>query len=389
LDPSFGAGGIVLTLPPGGFGSGNAVVIQPDGRIVVAGRSDDGSRVDFALWRYNRDGTADSSFGADGFVSTDLFGGFEEAFALIRQPDGKLVAGGFEGHDSTGPNYALVRYNPDGGLDATFGSGGRVSTDFFGLGEIGRALALQPDGKMVMAGEVNPNEDDSLFGLARYNPNGTLDSSFGSGGKLSSNVFGPVSINNAVIIQSTGNILSAGFGLTGSPAHAVFALVRLNSDGSLDPSFGSLGAVITPIGSVAIASDLALQRDGKIVALGYSNDGSGALFALARYEGWGFDVCLQDESNGNLLQFNSTNGDYEFSGCRKAITLSGKGTVTTDSCKITLQDMGPTPKRPDRSVLVQVNRCTHAARATILIFSTESSFSITDSDITNNTCACR
>jgi uncharacterized delta-60 repeat protein len=391
VDQSFGSGGTVLTLPPGGFGFGNAVVVQPDGRIVVAGRSDDEGSADFALWRYNPDGTVDSSFGDGGFVSTDFFGGFNGAFSLILQPDGKLVAGGFEGHDSTGSNYALVRYNPDGGLDATFGSGGRVSTDFFGLDEIGRALALQSDGKLVMAGEVRPNEDDSLFGVARYNPNGTLDSSFGSGGKIASNVFGPVGINYAVMIQSTGKIVSAGFGLAGSPPHVAFALVRFNPDGSLDPSFGSGGGVITSIGRAAFASDLALQSDGKIVALGYSNDGSGALFALARYDGWGFDFCLQDDRSGNLLQFNSTNGDYQFTDCRKGITLTGTGKVTNDpyGCKITLQDSGPIPKRPDRSVLVQANRCTHTARASILIFSTGSSFSITDTDITNNTCACR
>lgn len=102
-----------------------------------------------------------------------------------------------------------------------------------------------------------------------------------------------------------------------------------------------------------------------------------------------FDICLQDDSNGNLLQFNSTTGEYQFTDCRKGVTLSGTGKVTNDTCKITLQDMGPTPKRPDRSVLVQANRCTLAARASVQIFATGSSFSITDSDIRNNTCACR
>ena len=382
LDQSFGFGGTVLTLPPGGFGFGNAVVIQPDGRIVVAGRSDSGSKVHLALWRYNQDGTPDSSFAAGGFV-TDSFA--SEATSLILQPDGKLVAGGFEGNDSTGPNYALVRYDPDGGLDATFGSGGRVSTDFFGFYDIGRALALQPDGKLVMAGTVSPNEDDFLFGIARYNPNGTLDTAFGPGGKVASTIFGSGSTNYAVIIQPTGKIVSAGF------AQSSFTLLRLNSDASLDTSFGSDGAVITSIGPFAFAFDLALQSDGKIVALGYSGDITGSRFALARYEGWGFDFCLQDDSSGNLLQFNSANGDYQFTECRKGTKVSGTGKITNDpnGCKVTLQDAGPIPKRPDRSVLVQLNRCTHAAIASIKILSTGSSFSITDGDITNNTCACR
>lgn len=159
----------------------------------------------------------------------------------------------------------------------------------------------------------------------------------------------------------------------------------------MDTSFGSGGAVITSIGTFAFAFDLALQSDGKIVALGYSSGITGSKFALARYEGWGFDFCLRDDASGNQLQFNSANGDYQFTECRKGTRVSGTGKITNDpyGCKLTLQDAGPISKQPDRSVFVQVNRCTHAAIASIKIFSTGSSFSISDNDITNNTCACR
>jgi len=388
LDRSFGSGGKVLTLAPGGvFSIGNAVIVQPDGRIVVAGRSDfvanDDSFVDFALWRYDPNGTLDGSFGTGGFVRTDFFGGFDFATSLVLQPDGKLVAGGLEDHDDTGWNYALARYNPNGSLDTTFGSVGRVSTDFFGFSDFGRALAMQSDGKLVMAGGIQLADERFSFGLARYNPNGSLDSSFGSGGKVTASSLGDFIGNSAVTIQPTGKIVTAGDASLGSG----FALARFKIDGSLDVSFDSDGGIITPFPNSTSVSDLALQTDGKIIALG-SCFGD---LALARYDVNGFDICVEDDGTGNILQFNSTNGDYQFSNCRKAITLGGTGKLTNEpnGCKINLQDNGPIPKRPDRSVLVQVNRCAHTASASIQIFSTGSSFTITDRDITNNTCACR
>src|SRR5262249_10191830 len=131
--------------------------------------------------------------------------------------------------------------------------------------------------------------------------------------------------------------------------------------------------------------------DGKIVAAGYTNTFSD--FALARYnaDGLTFDICIQDDSNGRVLKFNSITGEYQFFDPSKGISLTGAGKVTNDSggCKINLQDTGPIPKRPDRSVSVQVNRCTHKASASILILSTGATFSITDSNTTDNTCACR
>ena len=134
------------------------------------------------------------------------------------------------------------------------------------------------------------------------------------------------------------------------------------------------------------ADSVALQVDGKIVVAGTASGSMNSDFALARYDGGGvtFDICLQDDSNGNLLQFNSMTGDYEFSNCRKSFTLTGRGTVNIRFCKVELKDV-----ERDRNISVLVNTCTHAGTASVRDFSRNQTFTITDRDITNNTCSCR
>jgi uncharacterized delta-60 repeat protein/uncharacterized repeat protein (TIGR01451 family) len=262
LDPTFGTGGEVTT-DFGGSDTVRAVAVQTDGKIVAAGLSGAG---DFALARYNVDGSLDSTFGSGGKVTTD-FGGFDAAFGLVVQPDGRIVAAGQGG----GGNFALARYNADGSLDPTFGSGGKVTT------AIGGALgvALQPDGKIVAVGGGGPASD---FVAARYNPDGTLDTSFGSGGVVTTDL-GPFEAATAVVIQADGKIVA-----TGSTSSGNFALVRYNADGSLDASFGSGGIVTTNFGfSSSFGGALVIQADGKIVAAGRG----GTDFLVVRFNGDG------------------------------------------------------------------------------------------------------
>ena len=173
LDPSFGSGGVVETSIAGGYAEANAAVLQPDGKIVVAGdyQSAEGGS-EFALARYNSDGSLDPSFGSGGVVTTQVEDVGSKAFGVVLQPDGKIVAGG-EATSSTGGGSAVVRYLSNGSLDAGFGNGGIVfSTE---PGENGfAALALQPDGKILGVGRTTP--------LTRYNADGALDTTFGSGG---------------------------------------------------------------------------------------------------------------------------------------------------------------------------------------------------------------
>jgi uncharacterized delta-60 repeat protein len=279
LDTSFGTGGKVIT-DFGGDDFGRALVLQADGKIVVAGSYDSPGGTadeDFALARYNPDGSLDTTFGSGGKVLTNYNGPSRDmVHALVLQGDGKIVAAG-----ESNQNFALARYNPDGSLDTTFGSGGRATTVFTYRQSVIRGLALQGDGKLVATGDSNGSAgtgDD--FALARYNANGTLDTTFGSGGTVLTDFPGPVDVADAVALQPNGKILAAGYTTNGSGYN--FGLIRYNPDGSLDFSFGSGGKVTTDFnGNADQAYALVLQGDGKIVAAGYSGND----FALARYLG--------------------------------------------------------------------------------------------------------
>nr|MBA3382698.1 hypothetical protein [Actinomycetota bacterium] len=172
-----------------------AVAIQNDGRIVVGGWTGETPDGDFALARYNQNGVLDPTFDGDGKVTID-FGGLEHAYALAIQSDGKIVVAGESRDESGDYDFALARLNVDGSLDtqgldrymdAPFGAGGRVTTDFNGGEDEALSVAIEPSGKIVLAGLAEPNSSthDWDFGLARYNVDGGLDSSFGIGGKWS------------------------------------------------------------------------------------------------------------------------------------------------------------------------------------------------------------
>jgi uncharacterized delta-60 repeat protein len=278
LDPSFGSGGFVTT----DFGDGSAtsaspraVAIQPDGKIVVAG--DDSSQI--VLVRYNPDGTLDAAFGNGGIVTTKSGGPpfLSSAVAVVLQPDRKIVvAGRVPGSGATGSKsgFGIARYNPDGSLDTSFGDGGEVRTDF-GIPADARAMVLQPDGKMIVAGGVQSGFFNG-FALARYNSNGSLDPSFGSGGTVITTNFTASNLSglaNALTLQADGKIVAAGtFGRPPSLFVPLttdgFALVRYNANGTLDPTFGNGGKVTTVFNSNEQATGVAFQPDGKIVASG-------------------------------------------------------------------------------------------------------------------------
>jgi uncharacterized delta-60 repeat protein len=233
-DSSFGRGGKVVT----DFGarssaSASAVAIQPDGKIVAAG---DRAEQNFALARYNADGTLDRSFGQGGRVVTKVHGNY--ASALVVQPDGEIVAAGSAGRTS----LALVRYSADGKLDPSFGDGGTVVT----TAARGSGLAIQRDRKLVTAGTGTGRSGRGVFALARFLEDGSFDASFGRGGKLLTAFPFPLkAVANAVVVSADAKIVVAGTG----GGHD-FALARYSSSGRLDGSFGSGGKVLTDFGSV-------------------------------------------------------------------------------------------------------------------------------------------
>ena len=280
LDLTFDADGIVTT-PVGTFHDyGRSVAIQSDGKIVVAGFSLNGASYDFALVRYNTNGSLDSTFDTDGKVTTPVGSSDDFGYAVALQSDGKIVVAG-QSDNGANVDFALVRYNTNGSLDSTFDADGKVTTPVGTYNDYGHAVALQSDGKIVMAG-YSINGANSEFALVRYNTNGSLDSTFDTDGIVTTpfGAFGDEGY--AVAIQSDGKIVAAGAIDNGS--FPDFALIRYNTNGSLDNTFDADGIVITPIGfSADVGYAIALQSDGKIVAAGFSDNGPNYDFALVRY----------------------------------------------------------------------------------------------------------
>ncbi len=183
LDTTFGGTGRVST--PVGGGQGEAVVIQPGGGIVTAGWRTVGAGTDFALTRHDASGNLDQSFGTNGIATTDLGGPGDQAYDAALLPDGGIVAVGET--DAAGiqkQQFALARYTADGALNPSFGTGGTVTTNFTGHGDVANAVAVQGDGKIVVAGFAFSSGINGDFALARYNADGSLDTSFGTGGKV-------------------------------------------------------------------------------------------------------------------------------------------------------------------------------------------------------------
>jgi uncharacterized delta-60 repeat protein len=255
LDLGFGIGGKSIVQ---GTGQGFDATLQSDGKIVIVG----GLNGDFSIARINPGGSPDSTFGSNGVVTTDLGSSQDQAEGVVIQPDGKIVVAGFMLSINTGRDFAVVRYNSNGTLDTTFGAGGIVTTDFNGLNDQAGDVLLQPDGKILALGTATVSSTDSNFALARYNANGSLDNSFGTAGKVTTNI-GPFDQGQRGVLQGDGKIILVG----GSG----FNVLRYNPNGTLDSSFGTGG--IVSILAESIAEDVALRTDGKIVVGGTLTNG--------------------------------------------------------------------------------------------------------------------
>lgn len=313
IDTGFGSSGRVTTDFPGGNDVARAIAIQTSGKIVVAG----GNNNDFALARFNTDGSLDTSFGSSGQVITDFSGGNDQAFAVALDSMGRIVVAGSATNTSmvspTGVDFALARYDMNGNLDTTFGTGGKVTTPVSTGSNTDQAfaVAIGSGDKIVAAGVASVGATGNDFALVRYNSNGTLDTSFGSGGEVTT-AFSAGNFDDrafAVAIQSDGKIVAAGAannGMTGSD----FALARYNAaDGSLDSSYGSGGKVMTDLaGSTDQALAIAIQASGKVIAVGRASNGAtGTDFALARYNTLG--VLDPTFGSGGKLTTDFAGGD--------------------------------------------------------------------------------
>jgi uncharacterized delta-60 repeat protein len=294
LDASFGTGGIVTTtFPEGSYAS--AVTLQPDGKIIAAGTlfvnfiPGEQSDTDFALARYNVDGSPDATFGVGGTVMTDFFGEEDDAFSVLIQPDGKIIAVGSANNPATFYDFAAVRYLSNGTIDTSFGIGGKLNTDFGDQNfDRARSAALQADGRIVAAGfAISQGGGVQNFAVARYTSNGVLDTTFSRDGKTQIDFGSCCQSATKILLQSDGKIVTVG-GSSGESSDDDFLLARLTSRGQLDNTFGVGGEVRTSFGDLnGGANGAALQTDGKIVAVGFQATFSNQFsnFALARYLG--------------------------------------------------------------------------------------------------------
>ena len=354
LDTTFGTGGKVTY----SFGADNTCVLgslklQSDGKIVAGGFAETSSenQYAFAIVRFNVDGTVDSTFGTGGRVvetmeavpdsqaddfgsslviyqddGTIVLGGTAQngaaapkKFALLSvdkngvvnykklvnftgtssdtlhslslQSDGKIVAGGYSAEDS-GESLALARYAPNGELDTSFGTGGKVTTSIAGSTQAhGNSVAIKSNGKILLGGYArfgtSPNEYDN-FVLAQYNTDGSLDTDFGDNGLVIVGFIAETSndIAFSVAVQDNGKIILAGFVEVGL---ADFSMYRFNIDGSIDTTFGTNGKVSTDFGATNDwVNSAVIQSDGDIILAGFKHryvGGPGGAFALARYHG--------------------------------------------------------------------------------------------------------
>ncbi len=289
-DAGFGtAGRVTIVANGGGLDAMQALAVQADGRVVVAGYTalPVVFNQDMVVLRYNADGSLDTTFGSGGKVVTDFTGSTDRAYAVLVQADGKIVAAGIAtlgSGTSADQDLALVRYLANGALDTGFGVGGKVTTNIAGTADFGYAAALQPDGKIVVAGRVAANGGANPdFGLARYLPNGTLDAGFGSSGIVRIDFGGNVwDEASDLAVQGDGKIVVGGQAAFGSSYR--FALLRLNANGTLDTGFGTAGLVRTDFSTRNdYGRGLALQADGRIVLAGQVSGSLSADFGVARY----------------------------------------------------------------------------------------------------------
>lgn len=391
-DSSFGTNGTVRTGQTPFLWMINTIALQTDGKILAAGYRAQSApdHKDFAVARYNVDGSLDMSFGTGGIVTTDFRGFDDVANAVVVQTDGKILAVGYDSATASGGpsfifDFALARYNTDGTLDSSFGTGGKATTDFFGSYDEARAIVIQPDHKLVVAGAATTPLVHSFtdFGLVRYNTDGSLDTAFGVNGKVMTDFGSEFDDAWALALQTDGKLVAAG---RSENAQEItdFALARYTTNGSLDPTFGGGGKTKTDFfGFNDVAYGVALQTDGKIVAAGRAETGTAQpRFALARYDGVNFDICLQDDGGGGLLQFQSTSGNYQFTNCN-GLTLGGTGTITNRGSVIVLEQNGP-----DRRLLARIDVGANKGTASLQVFAQGATFTIADRNILNNTCAC-
>ena len=271
----------------------NSIAIESDDKIVALGYSINGINTNVAAARYNTNGSLDNTFDGDGKLTDSLIQGDTHYTSTAIESDGKIVAAGYT-WNGTNYDFAIARYNTNGTLDSTFSHDGKQTTDFGSTDDEANAMVIQADGKILLAGSAGNN-----FGLARYNSDGSPDISFDADGKQTTD-FGSIAKISSIAIQSDGKIVASGSGIA-----------RYNSDGSPDVSFDVDGKLTTPFYSNGVT----IQNDGKIVIVG------GFSVSVARYNSNG---SADSTFNNGGLPVNPYGNPFRYIGNSIAIQTDGK-----------------------------------------------------------------
>ncbi|HEX9960454.1 MAG TPA: FG-GAP-like repeat-containing protein, partial [Pyrinomonadaceae bacterium] len=285
LDTTFNGTGKFMSSADGLITSAEAVVAQPDGKFVVAGYTGGAAKgvvpYRFLQLRFFGDGL-DPTFGTGGMVITSFPGGNAQGYSAAVQPDGKVIIGGIVDSPATGFGLCLARYNASGILDPDFGNGGFALANSNGLGEA-RDILVQPDGKITAIGSADFGNSRDLA-LVRFNSNGALDFNFGTNGKVITAVTPRSDVGMAGALQPDGKIIAAGYSYNyNTGANINPALLRFNPDGSIDTTFGAGNGVISTPSGIAL-SDALILPDGRIMAASGNNIvGSNTGFRAVRY----------------------------------------------------------------------------------------------------------
>ena len=283
LDPDFGNNGQLTT----GFSIYNdeayAIAVQSDGKILVAGQSENGVDTDIALARYQVDGSLDTDFNMTGQVTVAVGSGNDRGLALTVQEDGKILVAGSTANNSD-MDIAVIRLTADGLPDMDFDQNGQVSIPLPGTNDSTHAVLLQKDGRILLAGSSEGSSETHLF-VARLNSDGSLDNTFGSNGMVT-DTDKKDSAAYAAALRDDGRILLAGFGEDdGEKRAALFSFLK---DGQVDRNFGDQGiALLGEENSASVYYDLALLEEGAVLATGAIQGASYRSILLSRFTSTG------------------------------------------------------------------------------------------------------
>jgi uncharacterized delta-60 repeat protein len=355
LDPNFGTQGVVIT----SFNATNdtvarAIALEPNGQIVLAGYVTSGT-TEFALARYNANGTLDSNFGTNGLVTTPVDDTSFATSVAIDASGNIVVAGGAGKASSSQSSFALARYTSDGVLDPSFGTQGIVETNLGPSDAGAQGLALQPtDGKIVVVGHTSTSGGNFHFAVLRYNTDGTLDTSFNGTGEVLDNFPGEYAgfqgdDARAVAIQADGKIVATG-GFAGQGLQGNVALARYNSDGSPDTSFNGTGKTSLIVGNGDAGDGLTLQGNGKIIVTGSKGVPGGSPMLTIRYNADG-SLDTGFGTNGVVTTKLSSDGNDEAHGALQVvpngtIVVAGSADSGSDSNFALIRYLGDPPIDP-------------------------------------------